>query len=239
MKQLLLIAMLIPVLYLVQCKKQETISPYIPVDVTNNDTTPRKNYLALGDSYTIGQSVATNERFPAQTVSLLRSMGVLINDPFYVATTGWTTVNLANGIASDSLENNYDVVTLLIGVNDQYQTHDTSGYRARFAALLNTSVTLARGIREHVVVLSIPDYSVTPFAQYSDTAEIRREIDFFNNINKEVSNELHCKYLNITDFTREARYDATLIANDGLHPSGKEYSVWAQQLSQIMFPFLQ
>lgn len=236
MNKLLLNILMSAVLYFTQCKKQETSTGFVPI--TTTDTTVNKNFLALGDSYTIGQSVASNERFPAQTVSILRDMGVAINDPFYIATTGWTTTDLANAIATNHLEDKYDVVTVLIGVNDQYQTHDTTGYRARFSGLLNTAIILARGIHEHVVVLSIPDYAVTPFAQYSDTAAIRREIDWFNLINQEVTNAQHCQYLYITDFTREARYDPTLTANDGLHPSGKEYFIWAQPLSQMIFPFL-
>ncbi|MEO8769486.1 MAG: SGNH/GDSL hydrolase family protein [Ferruginibacter sp.] len=238
MSRFLLNAIFIPLLYLTQCKKQEAVSGYVPATIITTDTAGSKRFLALGDSYTIGQSVGAYERFPAQTVSLLRSMGIRINDPFYIAATGWTTNDLANSITNSYTEKKYDVVTLLIGVNDQYQTHDTSGYRSRFAGLLNKAITFAQGIHEHVVVLSIPDYSVTPFAQNSDTTEIRREIDLFNAINKEVTDEQNCKYLNITPFTREARYDNTLIASDGLHPSGKEYAVWAQPLSQIMYPFL-
>jgi lysophospholipase L1-like esterase len=131
------------------------------------------------------------------------------------------------------------VVSLLIGVNDQYQTHDTSGYRQRFLNLLNTSIQLAGNHRDHVFVLSIPDYSVTPFAQFSDTAFIRLQIDQFNAINKEVTLQNNCKYLDITPSTRQAKYDASLLATDGLHPSGKEYYKWSELLGPMMKAVLQ
>lgn len=121
------------------------------------------------------------------------------------------------------------MVTLLIGVNDQYQTRDTAGYRQRFTVLLQRSIELARGKKENVVVLSIPDYSVTPFASSNDTARIRRELDLFNAINKEITLSCRISYLDITPSTREARSNPALIATDGLHPSGLEYRKWAER----------
>ncbi len=192
-----------------------------------------KSFLALGDSYTIGQGVASTERFPAQTTVWLLQRGITINALNYIATTGWTTTNLQNAINTQN-PGLYDVVTLLIGVNDQYQTRDTTGYRQRFTTLLIKSVELARGKKENVVVLSIPDYSVTPFASGNDTARIRKEIDWFNAINKNVTNSYNINYLDITVSTREARTNPALIATDGLHPSALEYKKWSERLGPLL-----
>ena len=219
-----------------QCRKHNT-SVMNTNDYTYHDDSS-KSFLALGDSYTIGQSVSDPERFPAQTVSFLRSYGIIIKDPQYIATTGWTTGNLATAIQSQNPVGPYSVVTLLIGVNDEYQTHDTTGYRQRFRSLLLKSVELAGNSRNHVFVLSIPDYSVTPFAMGHDTATIRKEIDWFNDINRQVTAQEQCHYLDITPSTRLALNDPSLIAFDGLHPSGKEYGIWASMLAPMMNPVL-
>ncbi|MEO7445339.1 MAG: SGNH/GDSL hydrolase family protein [Ferruginibacter sp.] len=212
-----------------QCKKN-------PVNGGGYISQPavQKTYLALGDSYTIGQSVPENDRFPVQTKNLLAALGINFQAPEIIAATGWTTQNLMNAINAQNFAHTYDVVSLLIGVNDQYQTHDTTNYRSRFTGLLIKSIELAGGNRNHVFVLSIPDYSVTPFAGQSDTAMISRQIDLFNMINKEVTTAYLCNYIDITPSTRMARFDPTLLANDGLHPSGKEYSKWATWLAEAI-----
>lgn len=192
-----------------------------------------KSYLALGDSYTIGQGVSAVERFPAQTAQWLQQKGIIIGKLTYIATTGWTTTNLQNALNTQNPAP-HDVVTLLIGVNDQYQTRDTTGYRERFTNLLLRSVTLARGKKENVVVLSIPDYSVTPFASFNDTARIRRELDLFNAINREVTLSYRISYLDITPSTREARTNPALLAADGLHPSALEYRKWSERLGPLL-----
>lgn len=217
-----------------QCRKQETSygpTVYNPGNITIDST---RTFLALGDSYTIGQSVSIQERFPTQTVALLKAAGINMAEPEYVATTGWTTDNLSAAIVDRNIRGPYSIVTLLIGVNDQYQRHDTSGYRIRFRDLLFRSINFAGNNRERVFVLSIPDYSVTPFASFSDTAFIREQINWFNAINKEETIAAFCHYLDITPSTRQALYDPTLIANDGLHPSGKEYAKWAAWLAPEM-----
>jgi len=191
-----------------------------------------KTYLALGDSYTIGQSVTEPERFPKQTVSLLRSQGIKINDPKIIATTGWTTKNLIDAINTTTLQNNYDVVSLLIGVNNQYQGRSIDEYKTEFTILLNRAIQYAGSKSTHVFVLSIPDYSVTPFAQSSDTAKIAREIDQFNVENKKITIQLGVNYLDITQISREN--DPALIAGDGLHPSGKQYKRWADLLAPMV-----
>lgn len=198
-----------------------------------------KKYLALGDSYTIGQGVEPAFSFPVQTARMLKNMGIPIADPVIIATTGWTTENLQAAITSQNITGPYDVVSLLIGVNDQYQGKDTSGYRTRFTSLLQQSIAFAGNDPRKVFVLSIPDYSVTPFAQNRDTARIRKEIDYFNAINKEITLAYNVHYLDITPSSREARNNATLIAADGLHPSGTEYKKWAERLAALMKPVLQ
>jgi len=234
MKQsILLYSSLLIMLSAAQCRKEKATG------ITNSNNVvyhadSSKTFLALGDSYTIGQSVQPSERFPTQTVALLRTGGINISDPQYIATTGWITNDLDAAISNQHPMGPYNIVTLLIGVNDQYQTHDTTGYRQRFRNLLLKSIELAGSKRNHVFVLSIPDYSVTPFAAYYDTASIRKQIDQFNDINRQVTAEETCNYLDITPSTREARSDATLIAQDGLHPSGKEYRKWAARLAPLM-----
>lgn len=212
------------------CKKNETpnIEPG-PTPVVPGFAQPN-TWLALGDSYTIGQGVAAAERYPAQTVEILAQKGISVNSPNYIATTGWTTIDLQNAINNKKPEN-HTIVSLLIGVNDQYQKRDTTGYRQRFAGLLGNAITLANGKKENVFVLSIPDYSVTPYAITSDTARMRLEIDWFNQINKQVTATYGCPYLDITGFTREGRTNRDLISGDGLHPSGIDYKRWAEQLS--------
>ena len=196
-----------------------------------------KTYLALGDSYTIGQSVAVNERFPAQTAQLLRAQGVKINDPEIIATTGWTTRNLLDALNSTNLRSNYDVVTLLIGVNNQYQGRSIEEYKNEFTILLNRAIQYAGNKPSHVIVLSIPDYSVTPFAGGSDKPRIASEIDQFNVANKTIAFQYGVQYLDITPISREP--DPVLIAPDGLHPSGLQYKRWADLLAPIIKQVLQ
>lgn len=196
-----------------------------------------KTYLALGDSYTIGQSVSETERFPNQAVSQLRALNIKINDPKIIATTGWTTKNLIDALNANTPANNFDVVSLLIGVNNQYQGRSIDEYKTEFTLLLNGAIQYAGNKPTHVFVLSIPDYSVTPFASGSDRAKIAAEIDQFNSANTTISFQLGVNYLDITRISRET--DPALIAGDGLHPSGKQYKRWADLLVPIMQHVLQ
>ena len=195
-------------------------------------------FLALGDSYTIGQLVAEADRFPNITAELLRNMGKGSSVPMIVATTGWTTANLLNAINANPPGNNFDVVTLLIGVNNQYQGRSIAEYRTEFTQLLVKAIHFARGNKTHVFVLSIPDYSVTPFAQNSDVARIAMEIDIFNSVNRELSISFGVNYLDITPISREGKTDNSLHTTDGLHPSGKQYRRWANLLAPLMAPFI-
>ncbi|HEY0060193.1 MAG TPA: SGNH/GDSL hydrolase family protein [Flavisolibacter sp.] len=206
--------------------------PVVPV------VTAAVKYLALGDSYTIGQGVSEQQRFPYHTVQLLRAQGIRIDDPTYLATTGWTTGNLLSAVNNSTLLK-FDFVTLLIGVNDQYQRVDTALYRQRFVQLLEKAEAYVSGRRERVVVLSIPDYSATPFVGPSDKLRVSREINFFNMINKEETLRQGIQYIDITPLTRMAATDPTLLAPDNLHYSGKEHEKWAQLLASAIKTTLQ
>ncbi|WP_349316779.1 SGNH/GDSL hydrolase family protein [Chitinophaga sp. MM2321] len=196
-------------------------------------------YLALGDSYTIGESVAGAESFPFQTVDLLRSKGYRMMPPDIVATTGWTTGELEQGIKAAQLTGTYDVVTLLIGVNDQYRGSPVNEYRLAFTVLLQKAVAFAGNNPSRVVVLSIPDWGVSPFAGNRDRKAIAAEIDDYNAANKAVAQSMQVPWLDITPYTREAARDPSLLAPDGLHPAGKAYARWAKDLALMLQQALQ
>lgn len=223
----LLFAIVLPVL--ISCSKSNQA-----MRVSNENY---RSYLALGDSYTIGESVAEADRFPNQVVTLLRSQQLTINDPRIIATTGWTTRNLIDAVNAAGIPENYDVVTLLIGVNNQYQGRSIEEYKIEFTSLLSRAIQFARNRPTHVFVLSIPDYSVTPFASNSDKKKIAAEIDKFNAENKKISIQLGVNYIDITPVSREP--DPALIAGDGLHPSGKQYKRWAEVLVPVVKQFIQ
>ena len=197
--------------------------------------------LCLGDSYTIGEAVEETERFPMQTVELLIAAGIHFSNPTIVAKTGWTTDELAVAIKDAKLQETYDVVTLLIGVNNQYRGRELDNYRKEFLALLQTSIAYAHGNAAHVFVVSIPDWGVTPFAANDKRGEkkIGEEIDLFNAINKEEALKAKANYIDITPVSREAKSNAALIATDGLHPSGNMYAAWAKQLSKAILDTFQ
>nr|WP_294899081.1 SGNH/GDSL hydrolase family protein [uncultured Pedobacter sp.] len=189
-------------------------------------------YLALGDSYTIGQSVETSQNFPNQLVTQLKAENINVSNKI-IAQTGWTTGDLISAIQSATLEPKYDFVTLLIGVNNQYRGYNIDDYRTEFIQLLQTSIKYAGGNASRVFVLSIPDYSVTPFAgnNVSVTSQIATEIDAYNKINKQETANLKANYLDITPISREAKTNPNLIAPDGLHPSAEMYSAWIKLLA--------
>jgi len=192
-------------------------------------------YLALGDSYTVGESEPQAQSFPYQLADSLRSAGYInTNTPQVIATTGWTTLNLITAINTHApLPHTYSIVTLLIGVNDQYQGLSQDSYRTNFIQLLNTAISYAGGDKTRVFVLSIPDYGVTPFAGGQD-AVIGPEIDQFNAINREESGDAGVNYIDITAISREAANDLSLIAPDGLHPSGAMYTQWILKLLPVV-----
>lgn len=184
-------------------------------------------YLALGDSYTIGEKVEEKDNFPNQTVQILNESKKGFEDPTIIAKTGWTTDELQEKLAQVKLGIPYDIVTLLIGVNNQYRGRSVDEYAVQFEQLLQQAIVYAGGKKEHVIVLSIPDWGVTPFAADRDRKKIAEEIDLFNAINKKIAREYQVHYIDITPYTREATHDLTLVAEDGLHPSGIDYKRWA------------
>ena len=196
--------------------------------------TSKYTYVALGDSYTIGEQVPYAENFPNQTVQLLKKENFDVADPVIIAVTGWTTDELAASIREHNLHETFSFVTLLIGVNNQYRGRDLDNYKHEFRSLLEQAIVFANGNPHHVFVLSIPDWGVTPFAEGKDREKIAREIDAYNKANKEITEEYKSYYLYITDSTREAAKDRSLVAGDGLHPSAKEYSVWAEHLAPLI-----
>ncbi|WP_158989673.1 SGNH/GDSL hydrolase family protein [Mucilaginibacter sp. L196] len=195
--------------------------------IVNTDTI---RYLALGDSYTIGEAEPLAESFPYQLTDTLKNLGFKAQNPLIIATTGWTSLDLISAISAHApLQNNYDFVTLLIGVNDQYQGGSQTAYRSNFIQLLHTAIAYAKGDKTRVFVLSIPDYGVTPFAGGED-ATIGPQIDAFNAINLQESYNAGVNYLDITGISREAATNSALIAPDGLHPSALMYAQWVAKL---------
>ncbi|MCU0458924.1 MAG: SGNH/GDSL hydrolase family protein [Bacteroidales bacterium] len=178
-------------------------------------------YLALGDSYTIGQSVDI-------THDSLEKRGYTVEDPRIIAVTGWTTSDLQAGITAANPQGPYDLVSLLIGVNNQYRGQDINIYRKEFGELIDQSILFAGRDTGRVFVLSIPDWGVTPFASGMDREKIAREIDQYNAINKEITLSKGIVWIDVTGISRLAETDLTLIAGDGLHPSGKMYTEWVR-----------
>lgn len=223
-------------LLLFSCQKESQQAPNREQDSVSTQSAPI-TWLALGDSYTIGRGVKENERYPAQAVGLLKAKNISTDSLSYIAESGWTSGDLLKVLKNYYPPKSFNFVSLLIGVNDQYINQDTMGYRQRFRELLSKSIELTQGRKNRVFVISIPDYSVTPFAQYLDTTLIRAQIDWLNEINKSETDKAGCNYIFITDLTREARTNQSLLA-DGLHPSGLDYNRWAERLVTSMLKVL-
>jgi lysophospholipase L1-like esterase len=197
--------------------------------------TRQYHILALGDSYTIGESVKEHERWPVQLSVLIREQKFDVGDPTIIAKTGWTTDELDTAIDRENPQGLFDIVSLLIGVNNQYRGRSEQEYRAQFVDLLHRAIAFAGNIASHVIVLSIPDWGVTPFAEGRDRGKIAREIDLFNTVNREEANRAGAQYVDITPISREVIRDPSLIASDGLHPSGRMYAQWARlMLPQVV-----
>lgn len=212
------------------------------------------SYLALGDSYTIGEQVLPEENFPNQTVSLLnktaggvdnRRQGLKdypsadkINDtrfsftpPEIIATTGWTTDELDAAIDAAGISKQYDIVSLLIGVNNQYRGRTLRNFETEFEHLLQRAIQFAGNHSGHVIVLSIPDWGVTPFAEGRDRKKIAEEIDSYNLVCKTASEKFKSHFIDITTVQRLDGNREAFLATDKLHPSGKEYTKWAAALA--------
>ncbi len=198
-------------------------------------TAVNTKFLALGDSYTIGESVPEKDRWPVQLAAAMRNGGVKIDDPRIIATTGWRTDQLKKAIGDANLTNEYGLVSLLIGVNNQYQKRTAESYAPEFEELLNMAVTLAGGKKENVFVVSIPDYGYTPFGQPKQE-EITQAIDAFNEVNRTITARIGIKYVNITDLTQEGLNKPEYVAGDGLHPSGRMYTLWVERILLALTP---
>ncbi|MBA4851775.1 SGNH/GDSL hydrolase family protein [Emticicia sp. BO119] len=188
-------------------------------------TGPDRTFLALGDSYTIGESVLEKDRWSMYLIDLLKDKFTITKHDI-IARTGWTTEELIQAIADSKNTNQYDMVSLLIGVNNQYRGQSIDKYRAEFRELLQISARFAHGDFKKVFVLSIPDYGVTPFAASRNTQKIAKEIDEFNTVAKDECRKAGVPFLDITSITRE-HTDAAYIASDQLHFSGKMHELWA------------
>ena len=188
------------------------------------------SYLALGDSYTIGEQVPFTENFPNQTVQLLRKTGLAFYAAEIIAKTGWTTDELNNAIENISALETYDIVSLLIGVNNQYQGRSATEFKIEFEHLLQRAIQFADNKPYRVFVLSIPDWGVTPFAEGCNQKQVAGEIDAYNYICESSAKQFHTGFINITPSQRADGTKADFLAPDSLHPSGKEYEKWAAKL---------
>ena len=188
------------------------------------------SYLALGDSYTIGESVAADARWPMQLASALRGSHVPLADPRIIATTGWTTVELNDAITAAQPLGHYDFVSVLIGVNDQYRGHALADYQRRFPPLLERAIGFAGGRADRVLVLSIPDWGVTRFGRESgrDTAQIAQELDAYNAAARTICIAHGVAFVDITGISRQHGAEPAMLAGDGLHPSAAMYALWTQ-----------
>jgi len=189
-----------------------------------------RRFLALGDSYTIGEGVAAGERWPNQLAAALRNARIAIDEPEIIARTGWTTDELAGAMDAHALRPPYALVTLLIGVNNQYRGRDLANYREEFRALAQRAVELAGGKPQHVLVISIPDWGVTRFGHGSgrDLKQVAREIDVYNAANAQVAAMLHVAYVDLTALSRDGGDRDGMLVGDGLHPSAAMYTRWTE-----------
>lgn len=226
--------------FLLSCSSSEESAP---ITTTPPVVTPPKtpeppiassiNYLALGDSYTIGQSVCATCRFPEQLKTSLNAMYSSTISLKIIATTGWTTSNLLSAINTQNPEANYDLVTLLIGVNNQYQHRNFSVYEKEFPELVTKAIMLAKGDRKNVVVISIPDYAYTPYGKSlagDQTSTISAEIDQYNSFAEKYCANNRVAFVSITDITRQGLNSPNLVASDGLHPSESAYKLFVDKM---------
>jgi lysophospholipase L1-like esterase len=211
-------------LTLASCQKKT-----IPIKAENS-----VSYLALGDSYTIGESVETDKRWPVQLAQKLTNDGFKINEPTIVAKTGWTTDELNSAIDKANLNDEYDLVSLLIGVNNQYRGKPVGEFKPEFSALIDRAIGFAGGDIKKVFVVSIPDYGVTPFAKSRNPMKISFEIDEYNEASKVICEQKGVTYIDITPISREATNKPNYVASDGLHPSGDMYTAWVNKITPII-----
>ncbi|WP_206862346.1 SGNH/GDSL hydrolase family protein [Lysobacter changpingensis] len=202
---------------------------------------PALSFLALGDSYTIGEGVPESGRWPVQLAAKLREEGIALADPRIIATTGWTTDELAWGIDGAEPLGEWDFVTLLIGVNNQYRGRSAIDYRGEFETLLQRAIRYARGRADRVLVLSIPDWGVTPFVKTTKSTpeQIATELDAYNAATQVVCEAHGVAFVDITPVSRERGAEPEMLADDGLHPSASMYTLWTAQALPVARSLLQ
>ena len=234
---------------LTSCMSNNTVLPVTEIEIIDNDSiivvadtsnietdtvfvhvNTIKHYLALGDSYTIGQSVSSENSFPVQLAKCIEDTSKAELNVEIIATTGWTTSNLIDGIDYGTMRTSYDLVTLLIGVNNQYQGKLFSIYEKEFVILLERSIKLANNLKNNVIVVSIPDYAYTPFGQSGNPDKISSAINKYNKFAEDTAKKYGVLYVNITDITRQGLKDTDLVAGDNLHPSGKAYQKFSERI---------
>ncbi|MFC0679519.1 SGNH/GDSL hydrolase family protein [Lysobacter korlensis] len=193
------------------------------------------DYLALGDSYTIGEGVPEDGRWPVQLARTLRAEGVPLGDPRIIATTGWTTDELLAAMDAAEPLGQWDFVTLLIGVNNQYRGRSVGDYRSQFTTVLERAQRLAGGRADRVLVVSIPDWGVTPFATANgkDPARIANELDAYNVAARDISAAHGIAFVDITPVSRERGVEPAMLVEDGLHPSGAMYTLWTDRIAPV------
>lgn len=190
-------------------------------------------YLALGDSYTIGESVPYEDRWPTRLVQLLRKSGKEVAAPVFVSRTGWTADELIREIHSIGDPNTYDLVTLLIGVNNQYRGLDIDLFRQNFKELLGIAAKFARGKKSHVVVVSIPNWGLVPFAKGRNAAQITAAIKHYNEVCAHETRAFGAQFVDISPLADKAAGDPSFVASDGLHYSGKMHQLWAEKVLPV------
>ncbi len=206
------------------------IMSFLPEDFEKQKNNKELKYLALGDSYTIGESIEEKERWSYYLVDLLRKENKFFSYPDIIAKTGWTTDELIKAIKVLNNTNKYDLVSLAIGVNNQYRGRKVEEYKNELEKLLEISIRFANNNPEHVFMLSIPDWGVTPFASNSNTKKIAGEIDIFNEMARQECKKYKINFIDITPVSRKALNNPGLIAADQLHFSGKMYKAWAEKV---------
>ncbi|MDF1752323.1 MAG: SGNH/GDSL hydrolase family protein [Verrucomicrobiales bacterium] len=207
-------------------------APTSPKEVKQLAPPPSLIYLALGDSYTIGESVRYQLNYPNQLADRLRADRIQVADPVIIAETGWTTGDLAASIKRKDPAKNFSLVSLAIGVNNQFQGQSIERYELEFKQLLNQAIEFAGGNKQRVFVLSIPDYGQTPYGQRNSPENIAAELDKFNAVNRRITKDLGIVYFDITPISRKGVDEPDLVAPDGLHPSAKQYQKWVESLYQ-------
>lgn len=217
-----------------------TIGLFLSITETGNlhaqDTTFA--YLALGDGYTAGTNVAANQTWPVKFVKKLQKSGIDVTGPQILAKNGWTIADLQNGLKQAKLRQTYAIVSLLIGVNDQKENIALKTYKQQFQQLLIKAITLAGGYSDHIFVLSLPDYSVTPAGQKKNPAKAKRLLAKYDSTNRAIAKSFDIHYINITKLTQKMKSGTGLVAEDGIHPSGKEYKLWVKKIMHAMLPVI-